>query len=531
MPALLLPLTLLLQTAGTAPAGAAEADDEVVILVDDEDEEDEEEEDAEAAAGEGGLALQCPACDAARFFIILELTSGVDVRHETSAEDVNEALLRIDTGFIWKKAGGWFAAKADARLDFLVSGKKDPEHDDYVLSRSEVRFEPREWYVEIITRPVDFRLGSQFLRFSRCDIFSPADFLSPYDLTEPYRGEWSLPRLPVLALRSDWKPSTDLFITFVLVPFYTPPRYDLFGTDQAVLGPSAPDEILQALGLVESLVDPSMADRVRSAMVASELPEEWGPNQSLALRFEKTAGALDAGLTYLFTFGPLPEISIHPDFQTALFLFLGGAPDLAGRMLSDLMARGEDFVTTRYRRMHVLSIDASAEAGPVVLSGEAGWIPEMRLTGIDAAGPLPSVTNVTTGLMTASLQVQYNHGELFTVAAEAAYAQMLDPKASGGGSVPPVMFFGDQKRQLTLALTWRLALLRGKLEWTFTGQGGVLDGSMILSTRVSYELWGRLRPFVGVVFYEVFGSRPDPDLSIAASRDFNDEIFFGFVIK
>jgi hypothetical protein len=537
MPALHLILTMLLKTAGTvsSPEPAdhpeePEGGDEVVVLVD--EEEEGEGEHGEPDALGGGSALVCPACDAARFYVMLELTSGVDVRHETPGEDVNEALLRIETGFVWKKAGGWFAAKADARLDFLVSGKKDPDQDDYVLSRSEVRFEPREWFVEFITRPVDFRIGSQLLRFSRCDIFSPADFLAPYDLTEPYRGEWSFPRLPVLALRSDWKPSSDLFITFVLVPFYTPPRYDLFGTDQAVLGPSAPDEILQTLSLFESLVDPSMADRVRGAMVASKLPEEWGPNQSLALRFEKTAGALDAGLTYLFTFGPIPELSIHPDFAAAVFLFLGGAPDLAGEILSDLIARGEDFVTTRYRRMHVLSIDASAEAGPVVLSGEAGWIPEMWLTGIDAQGPLPSLTNVKTGLMTASLQVQYSRGEMLAVAVEAAYAQMLDPAAAGGGvGVPPVMFFGDERRQLSLGLAWRLALLRGKLEWSFTGQAGVLDRSMILSTRLSYELWDRFKPFVGAVFYEVFGGRPSPDLSIAASRDFNDEIFFGFIIR
>ena len=219
MPAFHLILSMLLQTADPASSGEppahepAAADDEVVVLVD--EEEEEEEEDVDAAPGEEGPTLQCPACDAARFFIMLELTSGVDVRHETPAEDVNEALLRIESGFVWKKAGGWFAAKADARLDFLVSGKKEADHDDYVLSRSEVRFEPREWFVEFITLPADFRIGSQFLRFSRCDIFSPADFLSPYDLTEPYRGEWSFPRLPVIALRSDWKPSQDLFIVFL----------------------------------------------------------------------------------------------------------------------------------------------------------------------------------------------------------------------------------------------------------------------------------------------------------------------------
>jgi hypothetical protein len=156
----------------------------------------------------------------------------------------------------------------------------------------------------------------------------------------------------------------------------------------------------------------------------------------------------------------------------------------------------------------------------------------MWLTGIDAQGPLPSLTNVKTGLMTASLQVQYSRGEMLAVAVEAAYAQMLDPAAAGGGvGVPPVMFFGDERRQLSLGLAWRLALLRGKLEWSFTGQAGVLDRSMILSTRLSYELWDRFKPFVGAVFYEVFGGRPSPDLSIAASRDFNDEIFFGFIIR
>jgi hypothetical protein len=508
------------------PVRAQGVDEDTLVLV------DEEEGDS---GPEASPALSCPACDLANFYVTLELVGGADLQHETPDEDINDGLLRLASGFMWKKADGVFAAKADARLDVFVSGKEDAATGDWVLSRSEVSFEPREWYVEIVTRPVDVRIGSQMLRFSRCDLLAPGDLLAPYDLREPYRGQWSIVRLPVIAVRTDWKPLTDLLITLVLVPFYTPAAYDLFGTDQAILGPNAPPGIGQYVDTIERLVDPSVADRVRHALVATKVPEEWGPNQSVALRVEKLSELFDAGFTYLFTFGPMPALTVNPDLATALYLFANGAPDVAGEMLSAMIAGGEEFVTTRWKRLHVFVVDASAEAGPVVLSGEAGWIPEMTFSGVDLARlPVPLV-NVRTGLMTASLQAQYTYGELLTVAAEAAFVQMLGPRVvqdgGGGGGIPPVLLFGDQKRQVTIGLATRLALLHGKLEWRVTGQAGVLDRSLIFSTRLSYEIGGRFKPFVGAVAYEVFGDRPDPDLSIAASRDFNDEIFFGFEVN
>ncbi|MFH1436787.1 MAG: hypothetical protein ABIJ56_13855 [Pseudomonadota bacterium] len=508
------------------PGQDAEEDGEVIILVDEEDGA----EDA-GKTDEPGDEPACPACTAARFYFILEEVTGVDVRHETSAEDIIESLIRLDSGFAWKNPGGKFGAKAEARFDFLITGREG-EEGDYERSRSEVRFDLREWYGEIITKPVDITIGSQVLKFSKCDVLAPGDFLAPFDMREPYRGEWSMERLPVLAVRTDWKLSTDLFITFALVPFFTSSRFDLYGTDQAILGPNSPELVTRLIGELEKVVHPSIEDRVRDALVATEVPEEWGLNQSIALRIEKLTDVLEAGLTYLLTFGPMPELEVNPDFMAALVRFQAGDPAEAGRMISDIISRGDDFLSTKYRRMHVFAVDAAFEAGPLVIATEVGWIPSMILNGIDlTALPVP-VVNVETGLMTSSIQVQYNYGEVFFLAAEAAYARMLDPVAvSGGkpadGGPPPTFMFGDETHQLVIALASRLTLLKGKLEWSVMGQAGVFDRSMILSTRLSYEIAGRVRPFIGAVVYEVFGDRPDPDLSLTASRDFNDEIFFG----
>ena len=504
-------------------------DEEVIILVDEEDETEDDDETGEPDESAGEPA--CPACASARFYFILEETNSVDVRHETAAEDIIESLIRLDSGFVWKKPGGKFGAKAEARFDFLITGRED-EEGDYKLSRSEVRFDLREWYGEIITKPVDITIGSQVLKFSKCDVLAPGDFLAPFDMREPYRGEWSMERLPVLAVRTDWKLSTDLFITFALVPFFTSSRFDLYGTDQAILGPNSPELAAQWIGELEKVVHPSIEDRVRDALVATEVPEEWGPNQSIALRIEKLTDVLEAGLTYLLTFGPMPELEINPDFMAALVRFQAGDPAEAGRMISDIISRGDDFLSTKYRRMHVFAMDAAFEAGPLVIAAEVGWIPSMILNGIDyTALPVP-IVNVDTGLMMSSLQVQYNYGELFFLVAEVAYARMLNPVVVGndkpaGGGPPPTFLFGENTHQLVIALASRLTLLKGRLEWSVMGQAGVFARSMILSTRLSYEIAGKVRPFIGAVVYEVFGDRPDPDLSLTASRDFNDEIFFG----
>ena len=166
----------------------------------------------------------------------------------------------------------------------------------------------------------------------------------------------------------------------------------------------------------------------------------------------------------------------------------------------------------------------------------------MTFTGIDLVKTVnpftggefdqPVLSNVRAGLLTAALQLQYNYGERFVLSLETAYARMLDPRVAGGdagagGKVPPVFFFGDGRQQLTVGLRAELKLLRGRLAWSVTAESMVLDRSLIVASRLSYEAHPHVIPYAGFVLYETFGDRPSPDLSLAASRDRNDEIFVG----
>jgi|GEM_PF-3441736 len=506
-------------------ASGSEDEDEKIEIVDEDDLKKEE-----GLKETKSNQCECSFQSDSRFYFVIDESNGVDIKHETSQEDINESLLRIDSGFVWKGKSGKFAAKGEARLDFLVTGKED-EEGDYEMSRSEVKFQPREWFAEGRFGVFDLRFGNQFLRFSRGEVVSPGDLLSPFDLTENWRGELSLPRLPVIALRGDLKLPESLAVTFAFVPFFTQSRYDLFGTDEALLGPGAPEEVKPFIPLLQKIVDPTISDRVRSALMAANLPDEWGPNQSLGIRFEKTSGGLETGLTYLFTFWPIPELIVDPGFLAALALMETGDYASAGMIISDVIERGGSLIRTDYRRVHVFSLDVRTELGPVVIAFESGWMNEGIFPGIDFNRGPGAIYNVKAGIFTSLFQIQYNYEEKFFITGELGYQKMLDPFESGAtgrkGEIPPVFYFGEDTQKLDLAMVVKLSLFRDKLGFKLVGQGGILDKSMVISTRISYKFIDRLEPYAGFVFYEVFGERPEPDFSFASMRNSNDEVFFG----
>jgi len=93
------------------------------------------------------------------------------------------------------------------------------------LNRKEVRrpiFHFKEAYVEYHKGPWEVRLGEQIFAWGTADSYNPTDNLNPHDYVDLVDNE----KIPVFALSTTYHISDFTSFQFVIVPLFTPSRFD-----------------------------------------------------------------------------------------------------------------------------------------------------------------------------------------------------------------------------------------------------------------------------------------------------------------
>lgn len=142
------------------------------------------------------------------------------------------------------------------------------------LNRDEVRrpiFHFQEAYVEWSPGPWEVRLGEQIFSWGTADGFNPTDNLNPRDYLDLVDNE----KIPVFALSATYHVSDVTSLQFVLIPFFTPSRFD--GQDSRwSFFPAAPPRL----------------DFVRNLPSDSLTHMQWGA------RLKSSAGGVDYSISY-----------------------------------------------------------------------------------------------------------------------------------------------------------------------------------------------------------------------------------------
>ncbi len=314
------------------------------------------------------------------------------------------------------------------------------------LSRAQRRgdptttFEARPWeaYVDVgLADRLRLKVGNQILSWGRLDVGSAADVLGAYDLREGPAIDLDALRIPTPTATVTWFPADAVQLDVGYTPFFTPHRFDVAGTNYALVGPNAPSAVAAAFGKLRGQLDGASFAAVTGDLARVNGPDARPDNGELGARGTWRAGPYDLALTYGFVRSKIPSLALAPDLVA---LLASPSPNLgAAARVNAKIQDGEHLVTASYDRYHQVALDLEGPAGPLTVAGEVGVSPERTLFVRDSDTALPAA--VRTPVVQAGLKATYAKEETFAISAEASVVT-----ATQGAGGATYFVFGPRRR-------------------------------------------------------------------------------------
>jgi len=280
----------------------------------------------------------------------------------------------------------------------------------------------RELYVGAFSNGFGLRVGNQRIAWGKGDAVSPNDVLNPRDLRDPVLTDTELRRIPTFAIRSDIELGSSA-LQLVLQPFFVPDRYDLYGSNWAVIQPTSPEAYRGLFRLLTNLFDPSLHDRVQELFAQTSLPTK----PSAGARYTFTGQNLDTSLYYHYGYDSTPRTTLDPTFAMAIGSvdWTTATPSTLKPVL-DLLDAGVTPFTATFHRRHHIGIDGVTTIGPFALKLDAGY---------DTARVFyqPDLESFISPAATGVLSLEYQSGELGKLLLlEGIYNRVVDPLPATG---------------------------------------------------------------------------------------------------
>ena len=320
------------------------------------------------------------------------------------------------------------AEKVSDRLKWEIGVRFDalshaPKSHEKIVGEAAWEFEARPWeaYLDIaLFDRLRLKLGNQIVSWGRLDIGSAADMLSAYDLRQGPGVDIDALRIPTPTATLTWFPSDKFQLDIGYTPFFTPHRFDVAGTNYAMIGPNAPAMFASSFARLRGQLDPSSYVALTSDLARVNAPSARPDNGEAAARAVWHAGPYDLGVTYGFLRSKVPAIALAPSLVEVLT-----APSLtSAATVNAAIQNGEHLVDASYGRYHQVALDVEGAAGNFTIAGEVGFSPSRTLFVRDPGSGLPSAAQ--TGLAQAGLKATYAKEETLAVSAEVSVFTAMD---------------------------------------------------------------------------------------------------------
>jgi hypothetical protein len=279
----------------------------------------------------------------------------------------------------------------------------------------------REAYVGVFWRRLDLRIGQQRIAWGKGDAFTPNDVLNPRDLRDPWLTETDVQRLPVLAARAD----VDLgraSLQIDVVPFFVSNRFDVWGSNWALVQPDAPLPLRVVLDAIESGVDPTVRDLVQPALAQTRRPRYDLTQPAAGARLAFNGEKADAALYYHVGYSPNPYFRVSPDLGP---LLAASNPDQPEALLAQVFAAaraGRPLFASTFEPRHHVGADGQIALGPFIGKVDAAFESQAPFVRRDFSALLSPVAEGVAA-------VEYQPGELGrSIAIEAYYQHVFDAK-------------------------------------------------------------------------------------------------------
>jgi hypothetical protein len=316
-------------------------------------------------------------------------------------------------------------------------------------SQSRGAWEPqlRELYAGVFSKYIDVRVGQQRLAWGRADHQSPNDVVNALDRRDPFLLEQELQHIPTPLARVDIDLGA-IGIQLVGSPLFVPDRFDIYGSNWALVQPGSPAVLRGLLGLGATSADPSLHDALLPLFESATLPKgnltepTGGARISAAL-----PGGVDLDAYYHYGFDGLPNIQIDPRAAVAAeHIDLTTAN--AGTLLSMVQQLGGLPLSMTYVRRHHLGFDAQTTLGPIAVRLDVAHDSAKVFYRQDLNA---FISRAVTGV----LSLEYQTGDIGrTVIVEVIGEHLRDWPPPGGG---PLLLHGQDNVSMALLKRWTFA--------------------------------------------------------------------------
>ncbi len=299
----------------------------------------------------------------------------------------------------------------------------------------------RELFVGFFSSSVDVRIGQQRIAWGKGDFVSPNDVMNARDSRDPFVGETELLHLPTFALRADF----DLGIGTlegVASPVFTPDRFDVSGSNWAILQPDAPVWVRGLSNLLDRSTDPSLRPAMQPLLSSTRYPKSDFTEPVLGARWTWAVSRADLSYYYQYGFdGPL--IEVDPQLLAGLSSLdysQAGLADL--QPLLQAIDAGQSPIRLRYVRRHHVGMDAATTWGPLAFRLDAAYDTKRVFVRRDFLG-------ATSPAFQAVASIEYQTGDtgkdlLF----EGIYQHLFDK------DTPPLLIYGRDTIGIAADLRW-----------------------------------------------------------------------------
>lgn len=430
---------------------------------------------------------------APRVFGGAHVQAGVNVRPDLNPNP-DDALAR-NLFEVWSRGNLGVDFSLSSAVRVVLEGRafwRGTTEPDF--ARAKATFEPTvgEAYLDWYTPHVDLRAGNQVVSFGANPLFAPADLLNPRDLRWGFlQAEPEVVKLPAAAVRASGEWGRWAW-TAVYFPFFEPDRYDVFGTNEALLQPTA--------GLsVPASSSSSVEDALQAHLLETARPNAWPWLGDLGLRATAAVGRFKVGASWVWMNEKLPEVTVDPELSALLTAHARGQPLDPALALSveNRFLAGQTLFSGIYQRQHILSGESSVLVGSAQLDLDVSFSPLQTFVNqnLDAVRK-PSVTWVV-GLSQAKDSPWVYNLTYLGMAIPGVHADELLLL------VEPATAQGAERSAWLHVLVGTLGYkFQDDLELSFRGAVEPIQGSGALGPRVAYQLKDRFRFWAAAELYQ-----------------------------
>jgi hypothetical protein len=257
-----------------------------------------------------------------------------------------------------------------ARFDLLARFRPGQEAP---LAEGAWSFEARAWetFIDVsLAEGLQLKLGYQVISWGKLRALSAGDLMAARDFRlGPLAGIDSL-RIPTPAMVLSWFPVEALTFEVAYSPFFSPDKFNIFGTNYALLGPNNPNTNGAVFRTLRQALDPDSYERIGAELSRLNSPNARPDSGDVAARLTLHGPRFDVGLSAGYIRSGLPVIVMDP----AIEQILAGTPNLESLAgVGTALQEGRQLFAAEYPRFVQAALDLEVTLGEVSLSMEGGY--------------------------------------------------------------------------------------------------------------------------------------------------------------